>query len=437
MDETRIRVLLLAEQCSPDTVSVALTGWGHARALHDLVDLHLVTHEWCRSGIAKRDLPPNRVTFIENRIGAQVSGTLSRLVVPEAKVHHQQVGWATRNAFKIPEYYLFERAAWRAFASRLRGGEFDLVHRLTPMSPVMPSYIAHKLRRIGVPFVVGPLNGGLAYPKEAKDRLWQERDFLWKVRGAYKALPLIRSTRRDAAAILVAGRHTLGDVPQDARERCFYIPEIGIFPERMSARREGPVARPLQVATTGRLVPLKGFDLLLRGAAPLVRAGKVAVQILGDGAERERLERIIQEEGIEQGVKLHGWVEHEQLAQVLSRCDVFAFPSLKELGGGAVVEAMATGLVPIVVNYGGPGEVVQDDFGYRVPMGDEGSIVRGIREALEKLAEHPEIVEERREKARAWAWEHFTWERKAQKTLSIYRWVLGRGPRPALEFPAP
>ena len=158
-------------------------------------------------------------------------------------------------------------------------------------------------------------------------------------------------------------------MPRSYLDKCFCLPEVGVFPERTTARREGPVGLPIKVATTGRLVPLKAIDLLLRAAAPLVRQGTLEVHVLGDGPERANLEALVREEGIGSGVTLHGWVPHKTLGQVRKECDVFAFPSLKELGGGAVVEGMAAGLVPIVVDYGGPGEIVRSSFGFRSPSG--------------------------------------------------------------------
>src|SRR4051812_48369326 len=62
---TRMRVLVLAESCNPEWISLPLVGWSHVRALHDLVDVHLVTQAHNREGISRSDFPPERVTYIE------------------------------------------------------------------------------------------------------------------------------------------------------------------------------------------------------------------------------------------------------------------------------------------------------------------------------------------------------------------------------------
>ena len=54
----------------------------------------------------------------------------------------KSVAWTTNIAMQYPPYLAFEREAWKTFKGRIRAGEFDLVHRVTPMSPTLPSPMA-------------------------------------------------------------------------------------------------------------------------------------------------------------------------------------------------------------------------------------------------------------------------------------------------------
>ena len=92
------------------------------------------------------------------------------------------------------------------------------------------------------------------------------------------------------------------------------------------------------------------------------------LHVIGDGPYRATLERQVSEYGLSSIVTFTGWVEHTKLQSHLGRAHAFVFPSLREFGGGVVVEAMASGLPSIVVNYGGPGELVTDKCGIRLPM---------------------------------------------------------------------
>jgi glycosyltransferase involved in cell wall biosynthesis len=177
--------------------------------------------------------------------------------------------------------------------------------------------------------------------------------------------------------------------------------------------------------------------MLVEAVAPHVRAGRIAVDIIGEGPQREALVRQIAAEGISDGVTLHGWVAHGQVQHLLARCHVLGFPSVREFGGGVVLEAMAMGVVPVVVDYAGPAELVTGATGYRVPLGPRGAIVERFRDILGELAEDPAPLVRIGERARRRVHALFTWEAKARQVVEVYRWILGHGPRPEFGMPFP
>ncbi|MGH9412198.1 MAG: glycosyltransferase [Terriglobales bacterium] len=112
--------------------------------------------------------------------------------------------------------------------------------------------------------------------------------------------------------------------------------------------RAGAVGRPRRppvIAFLGRLVPYKGVDVLLRAAANLA----AHIHILGDGRQRQPLERLTAQLGLTARVHFFGHVPDADLPQRLHDADVLALPSRTpaEMFGVAQVEAMATGL-PVV-----------------------------------------------------------------------------------------
>src|SRR6202035_2848527 len=98
----------------------------------------------------------------------------------------------------------------------------------------------------GVPFVLGPLNGGVPWPKGFSHALRAEREWLTYVRGAYKLLPGYRTTRRSAAAIITGSRDTRMQIAERYRDKTVYILENAVDPALFTHRRTGPVARPLR-----------------------------------------------------------------------------------------------------------------------------------------------------------------------------------------------
>jgi len=415
-----MRVLLIAEAANPEWTSVPLVGWSHAMALARVTDAHLVTQVRNCEAIQRSGLASDAYTCIDSEAVAKVMWKVGgRLRGGAGK------GWTTLMAAASVSYYYFEKLLWKQFGERIRAHEFDIVHRITPLSPTVPSLLAARCARAGVPFVLGPLNGGVPWPKAFDTERRREKEWLSYVRGVYKLLPGYGSTRRRSSAIIIGSRDTWNQMAPRFHARCVYIPENAIDPQRFGRNVSGPVGSPLRAAFVGRLVPYKGADMLIQAAAPLVRAGKLLVDIIGDGPEMARLKELVTSEGLDAGVRLDGWVDHAKLQDRLCAADVFAFPSIREFGGGVVLEAMALGLAPVVVDYGGPAELITADSGVKVPIGTREQVIEGFRDALTRLVEHPAQIRPMGERARQHVLRHFTWDAKARQVMEVYRWVLG------------
>jgi glycosyltransferase involved in cell wall biosynthesis len=428
------RVLLIAEAANPEWASVPLVGWSHARALADVAEIHLVTHVRNREAILRAGLVEGRdFTSVDSEAIAAPVHKLGEVLRGGAGK-----GWTTLAALGTISYYYFEYLVWRRFRARLRAGEFDLVHRLTPLSPVTPSLIASSCRQIGIPFLLGPLNGGVPWPRGFDAARRQEKEWLSYVRNAYRLLPGYRSTLAASSAVMIASRDTWAQVPVSSRKRCVYIPENAIDPVRFPDPPPRTPASRLRIIFLGRLVPYKGADMLLEAAAPLVKAGRVELTVVGDGPERGTLERIIRDGSLDGGVKMAGWIDQTKVHHLLEGADILAFPSIREFGGAVALEAMASGAVPIVVDYAGPAELVTPETGYLLEMGPRASIIERLRGVLERIAADPAQLEARRQAGLRRVRTLFTWKAKAEQVLEVYRWVLGKRPdRPDFGMPFP
>ncbi len=415
------RVLIIAEAANPELASVPLVGWSHAEALSQIVEAHLVTQvrnreailrKGWREGIDFTAIDSERIAAPAYRIGSRLPG-----------------GWTTKMAVTALTYRYFEHLLWKRFEADLAAGRWNVVHRITPLSPTVPSIIGKRLEKLGIPFVIGPLNGGVPWPKEFDSARRAEREWLSYVRDAYRLIPGYRSTRRHANAIICASRATLEQMPSWCSHKCHYIPENGVDPARFDKRVADWSSTPLRVAFVGRFVPYKCPDLLVEAAAPLVRAGVVTLDLIGDGPLMPKLKSMVAELGIGDGVRLDGWVPHQHVQDRLVQSQVFGFPSIREFGGGVVLEAMALGLVPIVVDYAGPGELVDESVGFKVPICDRPEMVQRFRHRLELLAASPSELQVLSERAWNLVRSRYTWSAKAEQVCEVYNGVLSDSPR--------
>ncbi|MBU2959506.1 glycosyltransferase family 4 protein [Citreicella sp. C3M06] len=428
-DKSRHRVLAIAEAANPEWVSVPLVAWSLASALREVADVHIVTQIRNRDAMLRAGLIEGEdFTAIDSEALARPAWKLAeRLRMGEGK------GWTMVQAINALSYPWFERLVWQRFGEEIQRGAWHVVHRITPLTPTLPSSLAGHCFDARVPFVLGPLNGGVPWPAGFEAERRAEREWLSYLRGAYRLLPGRGATLDHAAAILVGSHHTESEIPRKYRDKTFYIPENGIDPTRFN-RVAAPEPGALRACFVGRLVPYKGADMLLAAAADLLRDGRMTLDLIGDGPMRADLEAQAKRLGISDAITFHGWKDHREVQDIMAGCHLLSFPSIREFGGGVVLEAMALGVVPLVVDYAGPGELVSHGTGLKVGCGTRSEIVAGFRRELTRLAEDPAQLASMAAAARARVRSHFTWERKAEQICQIHDWIRQAAPVPKPRF---
>ncbi|WP_299597887.1 glycosyltransferase family 4 protein [uncultured Microbulbifer sp.] len=431
MGVKKYKVLILAEAANPEWTSVPLIGWSYTEAIGRVCDIHLVTQIRNKEAIERHGWTEGReFTALNTEFIAKPINILSRIIRGGDKL-----AWTVATAFQSFIYPYFEYKCWKTFSHRLKSGEFDVVHRVTPVSPTAPSYLAKKLKSIGVPFVVGPMNGGVDWPVQFSDRKKQEKEWLTKFRQAYKFLPGYKSMRKTSSAILAGSRAVQQQLPEYTNKQVLYMPENGIDTQRFELGiRKSHVKHPLRAAFIGRLVPYKGVDMAINAIEHAALKGEIYYDIFGAGPEMSKLRGQIESLGLEKSITLHGNVQHSELTAYLKDIDVLIFPSIREFGGGVILEAMACGIVPIVVDYAGPSELVDDSCGYLIELGNQQEIEARLKVLINRIIDNPDDLSEKSKHGILKVKEKFTWSSKAENTLRIYSWVLGESDKPELPY---
>jgi glycosyltransferase involved in cell wall biosynthesis len=121
--------------------------------------------------------------------------------------------------------------------------------------------------------------------------------------------------------------------------------------------------------------------------------------------------------------------------QRLQLADVMLFPSVRDFGAAVVFEALAAGVVPVVADFGGPGDIVRPEIGCKVTLTNESDVVSQMERILADLTQNRERLEQLREQGRKYARESLSWDAKAQTLTRIMHWAMGQGPKPDLPPP--
>jgi glycosyltransferase involved in cell wall biosynthesis len=424
----RLRILLLAPGCNPEEVSMPYVSYSHAAALAQLHDVALVVGSPSEDPVRRAKAPFRTIEVVRMPLLERIYAWSLR------RIFKYNYDTQVLTAFGYPFSIAFEWQAWRQLRRRIFAGEFDVVLRVMPMTAVVPSPFAFFLRNGPVPFVIGPLNGGLPWPPGFR-QLENQKEWTSNLRNLYRYLPFARSTYRHATAIIAASSQTYSEFAGYG-DKVFFVPEPGIARSLCSgdSRSPKPDAK-LELIFVGGLVPRKACDLALRAAAPLLQSDLARFTVVGDGPERKRLEQLARSLGIENTVFFCGWLSHTEVLKHLRSADVFVFPSVRDNGAGVVFEALAAGAVPVVADFGGPGDIVHPEVGYKVPLTNEIDVVAQMEKILTELAHNRNRLEQLRRQGMAYVRECLTWDAKAQSVARVLHWVLRRGPKPDLPPP--
>jgi glycosyltransferase involved in cell wall biosynthesis len=139
------------------------------------------------------------------------------------------------------------------------------------------------------------------------------------------------------------------------------------------------------IGSIGRLDPIKGYDVMIQ-ALGMLRAtwteGPAPVLILvGDGPDQARLGALSERYGLRDAVRLTGW--RKDVENVYAALDVFTLSSWSEGTSLALLEAMSTGVCPIVTDVGGSPSVLGERLRHRlVRPGDRAALADAWRDAL-------------------------------------------------------
>jgi glycosyltransferase involved in cell wall biosynthesis len=139
----------------------------------------------------------------------------------------------------------------------------------------------------------------------------------------------------------------------------------------------------------GRLITPKGIDLAICALAVYRRRfGPCVLWIIGDGPERESLVELSRRLGVEDSVIFLGTLDHATLKGAFQACEAFVFPTLQDLTGRVVVEALSAG-APVVASpmTGAVGTIVHDGVnGIVVDPRDASALAEAMHQAADPEA---------------------------------------------------
>ena len=300
---------------------------------------------------------------------------------------------------------LFQFIAGTAALSLHRKYRFDAVWAVMAHSSGVPAAI-FKLIHTKIPYILTLQEGD---PPEYVERVMRP---LWPLFSrAFTSADVVQAISTFLGAW--AGRRgftgPLEIIPNGASDvsQTYTQKELSELKKRVG-KKEGDVL----LLSIGRLVHQKAIDEIIRALTRLPQ--HIHFLAVGDGPERDMLELLAQELGVEKRVKFAGHVDRSETAKYRAISDIFVLPSRSEGMGISLVSAMASGLPVISTQEGGIADFLFDakrnpdkeTTGWAVNKDDPEQIVQ----AVEDILAHPEQVKNVTETARRLVSQKYNWD---------------------------
>ena len=406
-----LRVCIVAENASfrfGGEASLPLHYFSRLRARN--IDVWLIVHGRTRPEL--ESLFPNdqdRIQYIPDNWYHKLIWKISRYLP-------RRVAEATFGTLMV----LINQFIQRGMVKRLvREYSINIVHQPIPVSPKAPSFIS----RLGVPVIIGPMNGGMDYPAAFRgaESLFTRITVAFG-RASANLINRIVPGKKNAAILLVANERTRLALPTCARGKVLEIPENGVDLNIWSYHAsETPAELSARFVFVGRLVDWKRMDFVLQALAAIPRA---ELEVVGDGSMRQAWTALANSLGVADRVRWLGWLPQPECAQLLQGATALLLPSIYECGGAVVLEAMACGMPVIATAWGGPVDYLDQTCGILVDPSTSQSITAGFVEAMQKLMADSSLCTQLGNAGRERVRKLFDWNQKLDQILAIYQQAI-------------
>jgi len=315
--------------------------------------------------------------------------------------------------FNVPIFYFYGRRIWVKLAKNAvlkcikeNRISFDIIHA----HYTWPSgAIAVELKKeFGTPVVITEHTHISLYKAlNRKDRFYIDT---WK-----KCDKIIRVNKKDVP-LFKKYNNSVITIPNGFDPKKFYPLD------KEKSRLELGLPRSKIILTVARLAKEKGHKYSIEAMKIVLKERKDVLYLVGgSGPLKTNLSRQINALGLQNYIRLVGFIPDDKINLWMNACDVFVLPSLSEGNPTVMFEVLACGKPFVGTKVGGIPEIItSEDYGLLCEPANPEDLAEKILVALEKEWDS--------EKIRKYA-EQFSWENIAKKIVEVYKEVLERGGR--------
>ena len=401
--QSHLRIVMIAYACSPKRGGEHLLGWNWAYRLAERGHKVIVLTAAHRLAESEGERPAT----------LEVVG-----VHDQTFAFLRKIGLLGKHAY----YMLWNHAAARA-AKRLTGETtIDVVHQCT----------FHTFRFACFPalwgtnaVIWGPIAGLERIPRSLFPTLgWHVWGEL--IRSLANALqlhqPSIRRCLTAADHVIVSNYDTARALEKILSRRYEYLPANAVELPPLGDY-VAPGFGQLDVIAVGAIVPMRPYSLVLRAIAeiPSEHRAQLSLTFIGEGPSEPSLKKQVRSLGLEKNVAFLGPQSRKDTLARMRAAHLLVFPSLRDSGSSSVTEAMSMGLPVLGFALAGPGAMLANGGGFVMKSQTPAGLIAEIRQCLERLLDHPELLQPVSQEGRAAAANLFQWTARISRMEDLYR----------------
>lgn len=367
-------ILVSAYACEPLKGSEQGVGWNWVLQMAKKNNLHVITRA-------------NNQVFIEEHLPKELESNI---------VFHY---YDTPNLIKglknkakgLYFYYFFWQLGILPLAYKIiKRNNIDYTMHLTMGSIWMPTFLYF----FKTNFIWGPVGGGEGVPRPFlssfpfKNRIIQ--NFRYCLRTTSIINPFIFFPSRKAKIIIARTHNTKEYIPRPFRNKTQVFLETSMENEIFNHMKKNSPSEKVELIFTGRLVPFKNVITLIK-SLKYVEYDNYHLTIIGSGSEKKKLETELFKMELLHKVTFVKEVSRNEVIERLSKSDIYVFPSLREGGSWALMEAMAIGLPVICSKWSGMEIITDETSAIRLPVTNPDEMIKNMAKAISNLIENPTL----------------------------------------------
>ena len=396
-------LIVSAYACEPLKGSEPAVGWNWVLQLAQKNRVHVITRA-------------NNQKVIEAHVPQDVKENLV--------FHYYDTSDFIRKLKKRDKGLYFYNFCWqigivKVARSIARSEHIDYVIHLTFGSIWMPTF----LPLLNIPFIWGPVGGGECVPLSFLSVLpWKQRIvqcYRYLLNATIIINPFVMLPTCKAKAILVRTPNTQNIFPKFLKKKTYVLLETAMDEKIFERRKRNYETNCVKLVISARLISIKNIPLAIRSLHYISTDKPWTLTIIGSGPDIGIINKEISQRGYK-NVNVIPFMPREEALNLIQDSDIFVFPSLKEGGTWALMEAMAMGLPVVCVNWAGMAVETNDETAIRLPISTPKQMEIDMGMAITRLIDDSSLRKHIGIAARQRIKEVFSWKSKGDFMENLF-----------------